>query len=222
MNASKELLNLYDELIVRFELGHYDLFLFCSHDFRILSKGLSDVYLDSLVELLDERGSRLHGAAKDIAIVSIGVIIIWAILHFIFPTGNPFYIVSSGSMVPALNVNDILVVGDGNAFNDLRVGDIIVFHRPAGEDKIIVHRVSEIQTDSRGERVIMTKGDANPESIPGTDFPIRLKNYIGKVKFVIPSVGMIPKILSPPVNYILIGIVITVLLVTLIKRGTDN
>jgi signal peptidase len=187
-----------------------------------LSKGLSNVYLDSLVELLDERGSRLHGAAKDIAIVSIGVIIIWAILHFIFPTGNPFYIVSSGSMIPALNVNDILVVGDGSAFNDLRVGDIIVFHRPAGEDKIIVHRVSEIQTDSRGERVIMTKGDANPESIPGTDFPIRLKNYIGKVKFVIPSIGMIPKILSPPVNYILIGIVITVLLVTLIKRGTDH
>ena len=169
--------------------------------------------------MLDERGSRLPGAIKDIAIVVIGVVIIWAVLHFVFPTGNPFYIVSSGSMIPKLNVNDILVVGDGNSFNDLKVGDIIVFHRPAGEDKVIVHRVAEIQTDSRGERVITTKGDANPASIPGTDFPIRQKNFIGMVKFVIPGIGMIPKILSPPVNYILIGIIIAVLLVIKLKRN---
>ena len=88
---------------------------------------------------------------KDIAIVAVGVVIIWAVLHFVFPTGNPFYIVSSGSMVPVLNVNDILIVGDGNSFNNLKVGDIIVFHRPAGEDRVIVHRVAEIQTDSKGK-----------------------------------------------------------------------
>ena len=88
--------------------------------------------MDTFTNLLDEKESRLPGAMKDIAIVAVGVVIIWAVLHFVFPTGNPFYIVSSGSMVPVLNVNDILVVGDGNSFNDLKVGDIIVFHRPAG------------------------------------------------------------------------------------------
>jgi len=172
--------------------------------------------------LLDERGSRLPGAIKDIAIVVIGVVIIWAVLHFVFPTGNPFYIVSSGSMIPTLNVNDILVVGDGNSFNDVHLGDIIVFHRPAGEDKVIVHRVAEIQTDSRGERVITTKGDANPASIPGTDFPIRQKNFIGKVKFVIPALGLIPKVLSPPVNYIIIGIIIAALLVIKLRRDNND
>ena len=97
------------------------------------TKGLSNVFLDTFTNLLDEKESRLPGAMKDIAIVAVGVVIIWAVLHFVFPTGNPFYIVSSGSMVPVLNVNDILVVGDGNSFNDLKVGDIIVFHRPAGK-----------------------------------------------------------------------------------------
>jgi signal peptidase len=164
----------------------------------------------------------LPGAIKDIAIVVIGVVIIWAVLHFVFPTGNPFYIVSSGSMIPTLNVNDILVVSDGNSFNDVHLGDIIVFHRPAGEDKVIVHRVAEIQTDSRGERVITTKGDANPASIPGTDFPIRQKNFIGKVKFVIPALGLIPKVLSPPVNYIIIGIIIAALLVIKLRRNNND
>jgi signal peptidase I len=164
----------------------------------------------------------LPGAIKDIAIVVMGVVIIWGVLHFIFPTGNPFYIVSSGSMIPTLNVNDILVVGDGGSFSDLRVGDIIVFHRPAGEDRVIVHRVSEIQTDSRGERVVTTKGDANPASIPGTDFPIRETNFIGKVKFVIPALGMIPKILSPPVNYVIIAIIIATLFVTKLRYSSKD
>lgn len=172
--------------------------------------------------MLDEKESRLPGAMKDIAIVAVGVVIIWAVLHFIFPTGNPFYIVSSGSMVPVLNVNDILVVGDGNSFNDLTVGDIIVFHRPAGEDRVIVHRVAEIQTDSKGDRVITTRGDANPASIPGTDFPIRQPNFIGKVLFVIPGLGVIPKVLSPPVNYIIIGIIIVALFATRLRRTSKD
>ena len=169
---------------------------------------------------MDERGSRLPGAIKDIAIVITGVVIVWGVLHFVFPAGNPFYIVSSGSMIPALNVNDILVVGDAGSFGDLQVGDIIVFHRPAGEDRVIVHRVSEIQTDSRGERVITTKGDANPASIPGTDFPIREPNFIGKVKFVIPALGMIPKFLSPPINYVIIAVIVATLFVMKIKRSS--
>ena len=178
--------------------------------------------MDTFTNLLDEKESRLPGAMKDIAIVAVGVVIIWAVLHFVFPTGNPFYIVSSGSMVPVLNVNDILVVGDGNSFNDLKVGDIIVFHRPAGEDRVIVHRVAEIQTDSKGDRVITTRGDANPASIPGTDFPIRQPNFIGKVLFVIPGLGIIPKVLSPPVNYIIIGLIIVALFATRLRRTSKD
>jgi hypothetical protein len=46
-------------------------------------------------------------------------------------------------------------------------------------------RIIDIQTDSIGQRIITTKGDANPSSIPGTDSPIKKDNYIGKVISVI-------------------------------------
>ena len=85
--------------------------------------------------------SRVPSVIKDVIIIVIGIVIIWAVFHYFVPNGNPFYIVSSGSMFPVLKVDDILIVGGGNSFNDLKVGDIIVFHRPAGEDRVIVHRV---------------------------------------------------------------------------------
>jgi signal peptidase I len=173
--------------------------------------------------LLKKNESRVPSIIKDVVIVVIGVAIIWLGLRFVFDTGNPFYVVSSGSMVPNLNVNDILVVRDGNSFQDLKVGDIIVFDRPDGADRVIVHRVAEIFDDSEGNhQIIRTKGDANDGSIPGTDFPIREDDYIGKVAYVIPGAGVVTKILSPPVNYIIIGAIIALMVVTQISKRKNN
>jgi len=160
--------------------------------------------------LLDKK-SRLPIAVKDVVIVVAGVAIVWAILWVSFGTQNPFYVVSSGSMEPVLKVNDVLIVRDGGSFDDLKVGEIIVFDRPEGGDRVIVHRVVEIIEDRDGEIIIRTKGDANPSSIPGTDFPITGEDYIGRVVYVIPGVGLITKIISPPVNYIIIAIILAIL-----------
>ena len=174
--------------------------------------------------MLKKNESRIPSIIKDVVIVVIGVAIIWLGLRFVFDTGNPFYVVSSGSMVPNLNVNDILVVRDGDSFKDLKVGDIIVFDRPDGADRVIVHRVAEIFDDSEGNhQIIRTKGDANDGSIPGTDFPIREDDYIGKVAYVIPGAGVVTKILSPPVNYIIIAAIIALMVITQIgKRKNDR
>lgn len=170
-----------------------------------------------------KKESRVPSIIKDVVIVVIGVAIIWLGLRFVFDTGNPFYVVSSGSMVPNLNVNDILVVRDGNSFQDLKVGDIIVFDRPDGADRVIVHRVAEIFDDSEGNhQIIRTKGDANDGSIPGTDFPIREDDYIGKVAYVIPGAGVVTKFLSPPVNYIIIAAIIALMVVTQISKRKNN
>ena len=175
------------------------------------------------LSLLKKNESRVPSIIKDVVIVVIGVAIIWLGLRFVFDTGNPFYVVSSGSMVPNLNVNDILVVRDGNSFQDLKVGDIIVFDRPDGADRVIVHRVAEIFDDSEGNhQIIRTKGDANDGSIPGTDFPIREDDYIGKVAYVIPGAGVVTKILSPPVNYIIIAAIIALMVVTQISKRKNN
>jgi signal peptidase I len=94
--------------------------------------------------------------------------------------GN-MYKIKSGSMSPTFEDGYLVGVGKFN-FNDLRLGDIIAFHRPTGEDVIIISRVMELQTGPQNETVITTKEDANPASIPGTDFPIREYNYIGRVQ----------------------------------------
>ncbi len=155
--------------------------------------------------------SRKRGFVKDFMIVIIGVIIIWIGLQLIFGTSNPFYVVSSGSMVPKLQVFDVLVVQGHDPFETVEVGNVIVFNRPSGHDRVIVHRVVSIIDDDPLTFTVRTKGDANPASIPGTDFPVTEEEYIGKVQYVIPQVGYVTRILAPPINYIIIVIIIGIM-----------
>ena len=156
------------------------------------------------------------GILKDIIIVVIGVLIIWMGLRVVFGTENPFYVVSSGSMIPELQIFDVLVVQGNDPFESVKIGDIIVFHRPEGQDRVIVHRVAAILNED--PYTIRTKGDANPTSIPGTDFPITKKEYIGKVAYVIPQVGYVTRVLTPPINYIIIAIIITIMIVKQLRK----
>ena len=158
-----------------------------------------------------KKRSGTKSIVKDILIVAIGIAIIWVGLRVTFGTENPFYVVSSGSMIPNLNVFDVIVVQGNVPFDHIKVGDIIVFNRPNGHDRVIVHRVAEIL--NQNPLVIRTKGDANPGSIPGTDFPITKQEYIGKVEYVIPQIGYVTRILTPPINYIIIAVIIGIMLV---------
>ncbi len=82
---------------------------------------------------------------------------------------------------------------------------------------MIVHRVVSITDDD--PRTLRTKGDNNVASIPGTDFPITEKEYIGKVEYIVPQIGYVTQVLKPPTNYILIVLVIGVMIVKeIIKR----
>ncbi|MFQ5496289.1 MAG: signal peptidase I [Nitrosopumilus sp.] len=151
------------------------------------------------------------GIIKDIVIVGVGVLVIWIGLQLVFGTQNPFYVVASGSMIPVLQVYDVLVVQGHEPFEEIEVGDIIVFNRPSDHNRVIVHRVASILEDD--PKTIRTKGDANPASIPGTDFPITEEEYIGKVAYTIPQVGYITQLLKPPINYVIIAIVIGIMVV---------
>ena len=162
-------------------------------------------------------GKISKGIVKDIIIVVVGVLIIWIGLQIIFGTQNPFFVVSSGSMVPELEVFDVLIVQGNTPFEEVKVGDIIVFDRPSGHDRVIVHRVVAIIDED--PLTLRTKGDANPASIPGTDFPITEEEYIGQVEYVIPQVGYITRILSPPINYIVIAIIVGVMIVKQILKS---
>ena len=161
---------------------------------------------------------------KYIIVIAIGISITLLGIWFAFGVSNPLYVVASGSMIPNLNINDFVIVSHNVPFNSLKVGDIIVFKSygtdDSGEHENIVHRVAQIVTDPfTGQRIIRTKGDANPGSIPGIDYPIFQQNYIGKVLYVIPKVGVITNILHPPTNYILIGIILVYLIYYLRKKN---
>jgi signal peptidase I len=175
-------------------------------------------------------------------VISAAAIIIVSFLFAIqltFGIINPLYVVASGSMIPNLNIGDLVIVNHNIHFDKLKLDDIIVFKTPGENDKgehvTIVHRVVEIiknniplikrgggvgeHQDNKEFVVIKTKGDANPYSIPYLDYPIRQENYIGKVVYVIPKVGLIIRAIAPPVNYIIsIGVIAIIVLIYYIKK----
>jgi signal peptidase len=154
-----------------------------------------------------------------IIVVSIVIAIIVLGTRFVLGSANPFYVVSSGSMIPTLNVGDLVIIqhsdNNSSSFNNLKVGDIIVFKSygvtRTGQHLSIVHRVAAIRMDIHSNRIIRTKGDANPSSIPLVDYPITEKNYIGKVVYAIPNVGIIPLTIDRPMGYIIIGSIIIII-----------
>ena len=103
-----------------------------------------------------------------------------------FGVGTTF-VIASGSVVPTLQVYDVVVVDKNYVFEDIVRGDIIVFDRPSGDERTIVARVFKILDDN--PLTLQTKGDANPSPIPGTDFPITKSEYAGKVDYVLPQIG---------------------------------
>ena len=114
--------------------------------------------------MLDKNKSRLPVAVKDVIIIGIGVLVVWLGIYFVFGA-NPFYVVSSGSMEPVLKVNDVLIVRDGGSWQDLTIGDIIVYNRAEGGERVIVHRIDDLYLDADGERGVRSRGDARLAAI---------------------------------------------------------
>ncbi|MEM0385188.1 MAG: signal peptidase I [Nitrososphaeria archaeon] len=123
---------------------------------------------------------------------------------------SPFYYVEGNSMHPTLENGDLIIIYKVD-FRSLQVGDIIVFNSPVYNVRI-VHRIKEIKLIGN-EMVLITQGDNNRIPDPGY---VREENYIGKYMGIrIPYVGYIGQILSPPVNYILIIMLLTYFVYTI-------
>jgi len=158
----------------------------------------------------------IRGIVKDVIIIAVCVAVIWIGLTAYFGAQNPFYVVSSGSMYPELAKHDIIVISGHMPFEDVKIGDIIVFDRPKDHDKVIVHRVVAVVDDD--PLTLRTKGDNNQNSMVGTDYPITKDEYIGTVVHIIPQVGFITKILQPPINYIIIAVIIGIMVIRHLYR----
>ena len=91
-------------------------------------------------------------------------------------------VVGSGSMRPAIEVGDIVIVKNVS-LDEIEVGDVIQYWE---EHYTVTHRVVEIHHEGE-QKIFITKGDANDVA----DDPVSGDRVIGKVVFVIPRIGLL-------------------------------
>jgi len=95
-------------------------------------------------------------------------------------TQYPALAVASTSMLPTLNVGDLIIVQGVNPAQinaQYITGDIVVFRSPSNPDKLIVHRAVKVEPRGDGYR-FTTHGDNNP---PGSEENFDESYLIGKV-----------------------------------------
>lgn len=147
-----------------------------------------------------------------LAIILGSVVAFWFGLRTYLRTDYPLLAVASGSMIPTLNVGDLIVVQGGLNVSDIvaeyGTGDIVVFHKPSNPDELIVHRAVEI-FENEGILYLKTKGDNNPS--PDL-WEVNDSNLVGKVVWSIPYLGHIPLFVHTPTGMTIIIILIVILI----------
>ncbi len=113
------------------------------------------------------------------------------------PFGVGAAVVLSGSMSPALQVNDLVVVKETDRY---KTGDIVVYQSGA---ELIVHRIVAQQ-----EGRLVTRGDANNAA----DEPIETRAVKGRVVARIPFVGVAVNALKSPAG--ILAVLVTAFILT--------
>ena len=111
-----------------------------------------------------------------------------------YTPGVSLYTIISPSMVPNINVYDIVVTKKVKDFSEIKEGDVITFisNSSFGDGLTVTHRVkSIIKTDN--DIKFRTKGDNNSTTDPSL---VSSSNVLGKVVLVIPWLGHIQFLLQ--------------------------
>ena len=124
--------------------------------------------------------------------------------------GYSLFKVNTGSMIPTLQIGDIIIV---KLTNDVKEEDIITFKQ---DKELITHRVKKIK-----DNTIITRGDNNNTD----DEPIDKKDVVGMVVFCFNNINTWKKVFAD-IN-VIIPIIITVILIFILttykeKIGEDN
>ena len=122
------------------------------------------------------------------------------------------YTIVSPSMVPSINVLDVVVTKRVDNPEDLKKGDVITFnstdYRYSGVT--VTHRIQNIEKTSRGEYLFTTKGDNNNTADSSR---ISFNEIYGRVLFRIPKIGYIQYYLSSILGWVAIIIVPAVMII---------
>jgi signal peptidase I len=120
---------------------------------------------------------------------------------------SPVYVVVSKSMVPTLQIGD-LVITEKVPFSSIHVGQVIVYAKPDSfgqcNGETIVHRVVAITSQG-----LTTQGDdrlTNPSPDPWSPIPAACVK--GVVVLAIPYLGLVSMAIPYPWNYALVGLIL--------------
>jgi signal peptidase I len=119
------------------------------------------------------------------------------------PLGYGMSVVLSGSMDPALKVNDLVFIHETD---EIKPGNIIVYKR---DGDLIIHRVISVEGDT-----VITKGDANNVA----DEPFDISMVKGKMIGYLPGIGALVRLIKTPAGTAAL-LVVAVLLVEFSYRS---
>ncbi|KAL8408926.1 hypothetical protein RB594_007387 [Gaeumannomyces avenae] len=132
------------------------------------------------------------------ALVLSTAFMMWKGLSVISDSPSPIVVVLSGSMEPAFQRGDLLLLWNRNLVQETDVGEIVVYN-VKGKDIPIVHRV--VRKFGTGPKAkLLTKGDNNPSD--DTELYAKNQDYlerediIGSVVAYFPFVGYVTIMLS--------------------------
>jgi signal peptidase len=141
------------------------------------------------------------------------VFVFWYITQTVLRTEYPALAVASGSMLPTLNVGDLIIVQGvppEEIVADPLTGDIIVFKN---RNDLIVHRAIDKKHQNENY-YFTTHGDNNPLGV--NEGPIHENNVIGKVIGRIPYIGNLALFMHSRENIYLFAVIIIVLIAIII------
>ena len=109
------------------------------------------------------------------------------------------YVIVSKSMEPTLSIGDIVFVYKAE-FNEAKISDIIAYF---DGEKVVIHRVYNIDKANGKYMYLVTKGDAvkNPDPVL-----VSKEMFLGKMAFKIPYMGLAIIYLKEALNYVLLNL----------------
>jgi signal peptidase len=122
----------------------------------------------------------------------------------------------TGSMSPAIRSGDV-IVDTPLALRDVRVGQVLTYHIPVDDHRVISHRVIEVQHLAPGTVNVRTKGDANAAADPWT--ATLSGGTVWQVRTVVPKAGTAIRALRAPLVHNLLTGAVPVLVVCWLLLG---
>ncbi|MEM2911732.1 MAG: signal peptidase I [Candidatus Bathyarchaeia archaeon] len=165
-------------------------------------------------------------AALTIALIFVIVFGFYFGAQIILGTEYPALAVASGSMLPTLNIGDLIIVQKVDPAQikaDKFTGDVLVFRDPRNPTELIVHRAVDITEYKGGHYLITTLGD-NMHGEKDQFSPWDSSLLIGKVVARIPYLGNLPLLFHSERNmyiFILAILVILAILMLLSSFGDE-